>query len=633
VGWLAWVSLTPLLVVVRGQPLRRAFGLGYLAGAVGYGGTLLWLRVFGWLPWVLLTAYLSLYAGAFAAVAGWLARDRPAWRWPWPVAAAWAGLELLRSSGVFGFPWAVLGLTQYRLLPVVQVARLAGVFGVSFVVALISAGAAGALARRRPAPLILPLILLAGTVVWGSRLPDPGPPSVRVAAVQPNVPQREKFDPALADRHRARLGRLVAEAARAGAELIVFPETAVPGDLFGPQGALAEVGRWAQQARATIVATSLEGGRSNIAVAVAPSGLAVSRYDKVRLVAFGEAGIVPGRRHDPLWTPAGRVGVAICFESIFPTVARALVAQGADLLAVATNDAWFDRTAGPAQHAAHAVFRAVEQGRWLVRAANTGLSFVVDPAGRVRARIPPGEEAVLVAPVGVGGPVTPYARYGDRLLLAVVSVAVLGAGPRLVPSIRAALARPGAGDALVAVILPGSAAAALLRAPAPWWVWPAGVAAVAAALGVVVGGTRGRRPRAWSAGGTAVAAGGAVVGLWALMIASFRAYGVAVGPLPAGIDLGVALVRQLVVAAAVELWLRGVAFTALARWGGTTAAAAVTTAVGVALQAGLPPESYAWALVTGAAFGWLRARTATAAGFIAPHAVGNVLFSVVATVR
>ncbi len=631
-GWLAWVCLAPLLVAVRGQPPRRAFALGYLMGLVGFGGTLLWLRVFGWLPWLLLTAYLALYPGAFAAVAGWLGRDRPPWRWVWPVAAAWTGLELLRSGGAFGFPWALLGLTQHRLLPVVQIARVAGVFGVSFLVALVAAGTAGVLATRRPAPLIPPLALLLAAVLWGSRPPAPASASLRVAAIQPNVPQREKFDPALADQHQALLRRLVARAAREGVDLVVFPETAVPADLFGPRGALAEVGRWAHQARATIIATSLEGGRSNIAVAVAPSGLAVSRYDKVRLVAFGEAGIVPGRRHDPLWTPAGKVGVAICFESIFPGVARALVQGGADLLAVVTNDAWFDGTAGPAQHAAHAVFRAVEQGRWLVRAANTGLSFVVDPAGRIRARVPQGEEAVLVASVGTGGPLTPYARYGDSLLLAAVVLAGAGAVPRLAASARALLQRPGAWDALAALILPAGAAAAVMRTPAPWWVWPLVTGAVAAALEAVVRPPRARR-RAWGAWVVTVAGTGAVAGLWAVMMASFRAHGVAVGVLPGGAELVAALARQLVVAASVEVWLRGVAFGALSRWVGTGAAVAVTTAVGVGLQGGLPPESWAWALLTGTAFGWLRARAGTPAGLVLPHALGNVLFSVVAPVR
>src|SRR5439155_628361 len=210
-----------------------------------------------------------------------------------------------------------------------------------------------------PAPIIFPVLALMLAIGWGIRQVHTvreGP--VVMAAVQPHVPQAQKFDPALAADHMRALQRLVGDGGRRGADLIVLPETALPLNLFGPGGALVEVGRWAHQARATIIASSLENGASNIAVAVAPSGTAVSRYDKVRLVAFGETGILPGTRYEPLWTPVGRVGVAICFESIFPDVSRELVRNGAQVLAVMTNDAWFDGTAGPAQHAVHAVLRA-----------------------------------------------------------------------------------------------------------------------------------------------------------------------------------------------------------------------------------------------------------------------------------
>ena len=374
------MALTPLVLAVHGRPIRQAFGLGYLAGGVAFAGILAWIRVFGLLPWVLLSAYLALYPAAFAVVTRWCATGRPAWRWVWLAAIAWMGLEYLRSIGVFGFPWALLGLTQHRLLPVLQVARYTGVYGVSLLVALAGTSLAGVVLVRRPAPAIFPAIVLVLATGWGVRQAHAVPSGTIVtAAVQPNVPQAQKFDPVSSGARMTALQRLVGNAGRRGAELIVLPETAVPLNLFGPGGALVEVGRWAQQARATVIASSLENGVSNAAVAVAPSGKAVSRYDKVRLVAFGETGIVPGTSHEPLRTPLGRVGVVICFESIFPDVTRALVRNGAQILTVITNDAWLDGTAGPAQHAVHSVLRAVESGRWVVRAANTGPSMVIDP--------------------------------------------------------------------------------------------------------------------------------------------------------------------------------------------------------------------------------------------------------------
>src|SRR2546428_13654352 len=151
-GWLAWVALTPLVLAVHGRPIRQAFGLGYLAGGVAFAGILAWIRVFGLLPWVLLSAYLALYPAAFAVVTRWCATGRPAWRWVWLAAIAWMGLEYLRSIGVFGFPWALLGLTQHRLLPVLQVARYTGVYGVSLLVALAGTSLAGGGIGRGPGP-------------------------------------------------------------------------------------------------------------------------------------------------------------------------------------------------------------------------------------------------------------------------------------------------------------------------------------------------------------------------------------------------------------------------------------------------------------------------------------------------
>src|SRR5437773_874470 len=294
-----------------------------------------------------------------------------------------------------------------------------------------------------------------------------------MAAVQPHVPQAQKFDPALAADHMRALQRFVGDGGRRGADLIVLPETALPLNLFGPGGALVEVGRWAHQARATIIASSLENGASNIAVAVAPSGTAVSRYDKVRLVAFGETGILPGTRYEPLWTPVGRVGVAICFESIFPDVTRELVRNGGQVLAVMTNDAWFDGTAGPAQHAVHAVLRAVESGRWVVRAANTGLSMVIDPAGRVRATLSPRQSGVLISRTGLVDAPTFYASRGDVLVGAGLGALLVAAAPDLRRALAHHWRRPAFQSVLSAVGLPWFAAMILLRARAPWWGLPA----------------------------------------------------------------------------------------------------------------------------------------------------------------
>ncbi len=638
VGWLAWVALAPLVLAIHARPLPQAFGLGFVTGAVAFGTILAWVRIFGLLPWVFLTVYLALFPAAFAAVSRWVIPGRRAWQWVWVAAAAWTALEYLRSVGVTGFPWASLGVSQYRFASVIQIARYTGVYGVSFLAALVGCAFAAVVLVRRPAPILLPAGLLVVAVAWGgphARAVPTG--TITVAAVQPNVSQFQKFDPALASEHMRVLQRLVVAAHNQGSELIVFPETAVPQNLFGSEGALGEVGRWAQLAHATVIASALENGVSNIAVAVTPSGLAVSRYDKVRLVAFAETGIVPGHRLAPLWTPLGQVGVVVCFESIFPDVSRALVKNGAQILAVITNDAWLDGTAAPAQHAAHAVLRAVESGRWVVRAANTGISMIIDPLGRVRAILPRQEEGVLATSAAMSTVMTPYVVWGDVFAWATMMLLLTAVAPQLRSALLDHWTRPAFQQAAVAVVLPWAAGSALLRVGAPWGVLPGVCLAFCALFAALRWPTR----AGWNAAfkrstsmgrfiTTLVAGVVVVVGLWAAMMATYRLAGVRLIPQDAWAGY---LVRRLIMAAAMELWLRGAAFAPLAEWQGSAVAIAVTTVLGMSFQAGLPPEAYAWTLVTGALFGFIRSRTQSAAGLIVPHALGAMLFASITEVR
>jgi hypothetical protein len=313
-------------------------------------------------------------------------------------------------------------------------------------------------------------------------------------------------------------------------------------------------------------------------------------------------------------------------------VSRTLVRNGAELIAIITNDAWFDGTAGPAQHAAHAVLRAVETGRWVVRAANTGVSMVVDPSGRVRAAAPAATTALLTAEVSLQRAPTPYVRWGDRLVWMGMLAVVAASAPRLWRAVREQRRHPAFAPAVAATALPTVAVMALLSAGAAWWTW------VAALLAFTVLFSIARAPapqRLHRLGGAAAAGAGMAVtaGLWAIMLLAYRAAGMPLSfDTPAG-GWPLFALRQVLVAGAIEGWLRGVAFDALAGWGGPIAAVAVTTALGMALQTGLAPESYAWALLTGVAFGLIRTRTGSGIGLIVPHTVGNLLFSVVALVR
>lgn len=630
-GLLAWVALVPLLFAIRGLPPRQAFGVGYAAGFVAFAGVVAWIRVFGLPVWVLLAAYLALYVGAFCSLYAWAGADRSTGVRLWLVPILWVTLEYVRSIGPMGFPWATLGSSQHGLLPVIQIAAATGVVGISGLVALGNAVAA-ALGSRRVLTLLGPAVVIVAVLGWGSQHARPHPPGPLIAvALQPNVPQREKFAAEMATRNMNRLEDLVRTAQQAHPALIVFPETALPINLFGAGGALGRVGQWAREAQATVLASSLEDGFSNIAVTVAPSGQPLSRYDKVRLVAFGEAGVRPGTRHDPLTTPWGPVGVAICFESIFPDVTRALVHNGAEVLAIITNDAWFDGTSGPPQHAAHAVLRAVETDRWVIRAANTGISMIIDPTGHVTAMTSPQQQGVLVGRLAPTRTVTFYVRWGDLFAWTTIVSFVALMAPRMWGMLRAEWRVPAFHQALVVVIFPLVAAGVLLDGGREAWGWPLLLLGFVGLLSFL------RPPGTWgftrlhalqSLGAGLVV----VLGLWMLLALSYRAQGIPViwPPQSAWATL---VVRQIGIAVVLESWLRGLAFASVAEWKGWSAAIVGTTLLGMALQTGLSAEALAWAMVTGFIFGLIRMRTGNMTGLIIPHAVGNLLLGLVAIVR
>jgi len=638
IGLLAWVALVPLLFSIDGLEPGQGFRLGYICGFIGCLLVVAWLRLYGLPVWFLLSAYLALQFAAFAGAYRWITQGRPAWVGVAAVPLLWTSLEYLRSSGPFGFPWALLGLSQHSHLPVIQVARIAGVFGVSWLVALGSACVFSILMRRFVSATIA-ILLIAVAIAWGNeQVQTPPAASTQVAALQPNIDPRAKFDPAHAGQIMADLERLTQEAAEGAPALIVFPETALPVNLFGPGGALPEVGRWANTARTTLIASSLENGQSNIAVAVAASGQAVDRYDKVRLVAFGEAGIHPGIQYKPLWTPAGSVGIAICFESIFPEASRTLTRNGARVLAIITNDAVIatnsalDRWSGPEQHAAHAVLRAVETGRWVVRAANTGLTRLIDPSGRIRGEIPRGQPGTLTGQVALKGDSTIYASLGDVFAVGVLAVSVVLSLPLVLPRLAVQWRRHSFQQAAAATVLPLIAVWVLLRSQVSAWVWMAVLIAFIAIFSMT------RRPASWGLSGrgaisSVTLALGVVLLLWLLITSAYRAQQIPILLLaPASGWLRFAAV-QLLVAGALESWLRGHAFSALAESVGVVWAIALSTLLSVLLQTGLPPEAYAWAMCTGVAFGLIRARTGNVLGPIAGHALGNLLISAITAVR
>jgi apolipoprotein N-acyltransferase len=469
---LAWVALAPLLLAVQGAPsARAAFRRGYLAGAVSSMGLVYWTEAvvvqFGGLPLVvglLVMTLLCLALALFPSLFAWAV-----WRWTrWLGGAAlllapfaWVATEILRAHTLFRFSWCLLGYSQQPNTPFIQIARYGAVYLVSFVVAASSAVLAylavakGPRARAGAASGLAVLVWavgMHGSWILGQPVASSG--RVRVGLVQASIRQDEKWDPARAwaniDRHVA----LTQRAAAQGARLVVWPESAVPYLYDSRPDVAAPLDQLAQAHGLHLLfgnddRENLPDGRYRMFVGakmVDPRGELVMRYHKIRLVPFGEyvplqpiltmggryaaklvdqvADFTPGSEHVLGRVDGHAVGATICYEAIFPDMVRGFAKNGAELLVNITNDAWYGRSSAPHQHLMMASFRAVENGKYLVRAANTGISAVVDPRGRILERTPLFEPAVLVRDVPFVPGTTFYARHGDVFAWTCFAVAV-----------------------------------------------------------------------------------------------------------------------------------------------------------------------------------------------------------------
>jgi apolipoprotein N-acyltransferase len=464
-GPVAFVALVPLLLAIRGATWRSAAGLGFLAGFVFFLGTLYWLAPtvvrYGGLPWaaatgilLILAGYLALYVAGFAA--GVVILGHRGTAFVLAAAALWVALELVRSHLLTGFPWNLLGHSQYRNLPLIQIAAVTGVYGVSFLVVAVNAAIADVLSfpstwRRAVPSATTTVLLVTGALAYSWAVPiGSGPEAMRVTLVQGNIPQGIKWEPGYQDATLGVYRALTLREAGRLPDLVIWPETAVPfflrQDSRRPavEGLAAEIG-----APLLVGAPDLEGPPSsrytNSAFLITPQGGIVRKYDKVHLVPFGEyvplKGILsfvnklaqgtigdfaPGIEFTVFSIPAGRFGVTISYEVYFPAQVRQYVRNGAEFLVNITNDAWYGRTAAPYQHVAMMVFRAVENRRYLVRAANTGISAVVAPDGRIVKASGLFERTTITGVIAPRAGLTAYARYGD--IFALVAAAAVGFG-------------------------------------------------------------------------------------------------------------------------------------------------------------------------------------------------------------
>src|SRR5271165_7172252 len=413
--WLASFALAPLLCALGREPRpMRRFLLGWICGIVYWFGVCYWIQAtlliygdmgtFGsWGTFVLFCLIKALHMGLFSLLAAVLLPMRyaiPA------IAALWVGIE--RTHGMFGFAWLCLGNAGIDMALPMRLAPFTGVYGLSFVFMLLSAGAAVVILRRARKELLwltptLALFLL-------PNLPERRHGDQTAVLVQGNVSEDQEWTPPAAEQMRESLVALSLEQALGGhPRIIVWPER--PGPLYYYRDAALR-NSVTELARLTgawllfgAVTETPQGGVLNSAVLLDPAGQFVDRYDKVNLVPFGEyvpkafdfvnritkeAGdFVPGSRLVVFPMGEHKLGTFICYESVFPAQVRQFVKQGADLLVNLSNDGYFGHTAARNQHLKIVRMRAVENRRWLLRATNDGITAVIDPVGRISESLPP----------------------------------------------------------------------------------------------------------------------------------------------------------------------------------------------------------------------------------------------------
>jgi apolipoprotein N-acyltransferase len=479
---LVWVAAMPLLAALASERrLLHGFLLAYVAGAMFFTGSCYWfvyvMERHGGLNSVLAVGVLllfvlvfSLYFGLYGLVVTWVARTS--------LTTAlilspflWVAMELARTYVLTGFPWNLLGYAV-QANGLQRLAAFTAVYGLSFLATLTSALLAWVFLEPRRRGVQIALIgwlalLMVANWVWAPPVMPPGPEKAII--VQPDVP----LDVGALDhwapwREPAQLNRLVGltidargqeEPAASNPPLVVWSENPAP-FYFDRDPVFREaMEKMSRQAQAYVVVGTMssnqaDGGRPrNSAIVLDPQGRELLQYDKIHLVPFGEyvpewafpgkigkitlevGDFVPGTNYQVAHTPQGGIGVFICYEAIFPQLVRRITSKGATVLVTISDDTWFGNSSAAFQHLEMARFRAIENGRYLLRSTNDGITALIDPYGRVLETLPQHRQAALIGHFSFLTRQTFYTAHGDVfawLCVVITIVSVMGVGWRKV---------------------------------------------------------------------------------------------------------------------------------------------------------------------------------------------------------
>lgn len=468
-SFFAWVSLIPLLAVILNKSLKESFILGLAAGFSFYAILIYWIPSvpahYGGMStglsiviYLLLVIFLALYWGVFALVSTRIHRTFPKLSFLL-IPFIWVSFEYILTYFLTGFPWGLLGTSQYLNIYFIQLASVAGVYGLSFALVLFQSLFLYSMKYRKRTPFFAVLafaLFVHGAGFLSLKMAPASKNSFRASVIQGNVSSdiywnetSEELKQSLFDHHLD----LSRRALDRGARLLIWPEFTIPlcfscpVDLY--QDFKARLFEFVKKENCTLVLGTNETAHVpgdflyfNTALCLRPD-LSMSHYYKMHLVPFGEytpykkifffiermthaiGDISPGTEHLLHRYQDLMFGSPICYEIIFPSLVRKFVKKGANFLVTITNDGWYGKSSAPYQHFSCAVLRAVENRRYLLRAATTGISGIIDPYGRILSKSELMTSTCLVGDITPSKRRTLYTRWGDILPQASLTLSLI----------------------------------------------------------------------------------------------------------------------------------------------------------------------------------------------------------------
>ncbi len=469
-SFMAWICLVPLITAIFKNSPAKGFILGTITGTIFHTGLIYWVTVsmttYGKLPIVVSILILILFAFVLSIFISLpvcfccYARKHLNLSLILTLPIFCTASEHMKSWFLTGFPWGNLGYSQFKVLPVIQIADITGVYGITFLIVftncIMFSLINGFLADKKIPyrELSALIILIACTLLYGynrlNSIDNNQDTPIKIALVQPNIPQDIKWNPTYLKKTLGKLEGLSLGSTSFNPDIIIWPESATP--FFFQSGGKHRktIGKIIKKAKTYLLLGSPSWEKAlgktrlfNSAFLISPENEIKGKYNKIHLVPYGEyiplkslfpfidkmaAGIgdfYSGNRIKNLSIPSSSFAAIICYEIIFPDLVRKFTKEGAGFIVNITNDAWFGRTSAPYQHLSICALRAVENRRYIARAANTGISAFIAPDGKIFKQTGLFTDDSLTAMIYKRTDQTFYSLYGDIFAFICTAVSLI----------------------------------------------------------------------------------------------------------------------------------------------------------------------------------------------------------------